>query len=115
MFEQTFTFIVPTDGEGRFHSTKAVSSPFTLDVKITAALQTPAGTTLHGSFSLVPATGPVAEPVSFSLSSAATADLGKWKAVAGDDANVATAEGYTEPSVPNAEITVAFTAAPSFF
>ena len=115
MFEQSFTLTVPTDAEGRFRSAQEISSPFSLDVKISAALQSPDGITIHASFSLAPKEGGGAEPFTFALSSGETADLGKWKAIAGDDANLASAEGHTEPALPNSEITVRFLAAPSFF
>jgi hypothetical protein len=114
LFEQTFTLSVPTDAQGRFHSSKAVSSPFSLDVKITAALQSPDGIAVHGLFSLKNEEG-TAEPAPFVLKSGESADLGKWRALAGDDANIATAEGSTEPPAANTEITVLFTATPSFF
>lgn len=114
MFEQTFTLSVPTDAQGHFHSSQPVSSPFSVDIKVTAELQSPDGVQVNGSFSLKneEATG---EPAQFSLKSGETADLGKWRAIAGDDANIATAEGSTEPPAPNTEITVLFTATPSFF
>jgi hypothetical protein len=115
MFEQSFTLTVPTDSEGRFCSTKAISSPFSLDVKISATLESPEGIKIHGSFSLRPRTGDAVAPFTFSVSSGETADLGKWRAVAGDDANLAAAEGYTEPAAANSEVTVQFVAAPSFF
>jgi hypothetical protein len=115
MFEQSFTLTVPTDAEGRFRSTQEISSPFSLDVKISATLQSPEGIRIHASFSLAPKTGGDAAPFTFSLGSGETADLGKWKAIAGDDANLASAEGHTEPAAPDSEITVLFVAAPSFF
>ena len=58
MFEQSFTLTVPTDAEGRFRSAQEISSPFSLDVKISAALQSPDGITIHASFSLAPKEGP---------------------------------------------------------
>jgi hypothetical protein len=115
MFEQSFTLTVPTDAQGRFRSEQALSSPFALDVRITAQLQSPEGIEIHASFSLAPKDGDAAEPMRFSLSSGAASDLGKWKVVAGDDANVAASDGYTEPAFPNSEVTVLFVAAPSFF
>jgi hypothetical protein len=115
MLEQSFTLTVPTDAQGRFHSVQPVSSPFSIDIKITASLQSPEGVQLHGSFSLVEAPGPAVGAVPFSLNSGATADLGKWRAIAGEHANIATAEGYTDPVAANAELKVVFVAAPSFF
>jgi hypothetical protein len=115
MFEQSFTLSVPTDAEGRFHSSQPVSSPFSLDIKITAALQSPDRVQVHGFFSLKNEEVSDAEPVRFSMKSGETANLGKWRAIEGDDANIATAEGSTEPPAANAEIIVLFTAAPSFF
>lgn len=115
MFEQSFTLTVPTNADGQFRSTQAISSPFSLDVKISATLQSPEGTRIHASFSLGPQEGDAVEPVAFSLNSGETADLGKWRAIAGDDANLAAAEGYTEPVAANSEVTVLFVAAPSFF
>jgi hypothetical protein len=115
MFEQSFTVSVPTDADGKFQSSQPVSSPLSLDVKITAVLQSPAGVTVHGSFALSEPEGGAAEPNQFSLTHGETVDLGKWKAIAGENANVAKAEGYTEPPAPNTEVTVLFVAAPSFF
>jgi hypothetical protein len=115
MFEQSFTLTVPTDAEGRFRSAREISSPFSLDVKISATLQSPGGITIHASFSLASKEDGKVEPVTFSLGSGETADLGKWKAIAGDDANLASAEGHTVPAAANSEITVLFVAAPSFF
>jgi hypothetical protein len=115
MFEQSFTLTVPTDADGRFRSTQAISSPFSLDVKISAILQSPEGIKIHASFSLAPKEGNAVAPFTFSLGSGETADLGKWKAIAGDDANLAAAEGYTEPASADSEITVLFVASPSFF
>jgi hypothetical protein len=115
MFEQSFTLTVPTDANGYFRSAQAISSPFSLDVKISAQLQSPEGIKIHASFSLSPKEGDAAEPLKFSMSSGETADLGKWKAIAGDDANLAAAEGQTEPARANSDVTVLFVAAPSFF
>jgi hypothetical protein len=115
MFEQSFTLTVPTDAEGRFRSAQEISSPFSLDVKISATLQSPGGITIHASFSMASKEDSKVEPVTFSLGSGETVDLGKWKAIAGDDANLASAEGHTEPAAANSEITVLFVAAPSFF
>jgi len=78
-------------------------------------LQSPAGIRLHVSFSLAPNEGESVKPFQFSLNSGETADLGKWKAIAGDNANIAVAEGYTDPTAANTDVTVLFVAAPSFF
>ena len=114
MFEKSFIFSAMTDAEGRFRSTQRVSSPFSLEVKITATPQSPSGVTIHAAFDLAPVDGPHTQPVQFSTPSGEAADLGKWKVAAGDDANVATATGYTEPPAADSEVTVEFVATPSF-
>jgi hypothetical protein len=114
MFEQSFTLTVKTDAQGRFHSKEPVNSPFSLDIKLKAAMQSPDGVEVIGTFSL--ANEECAhQPVEFKMSSGKTADLGKWRVVAGDAANLTTAEGHTQPPAPNTEVTVVFTATPSFF
>jgi hypothetical protein len=115
MFEQSFTLTVETDAQGRFHSTQQISSPLSLDVKITAKLQTPYPFAIQASFRLTNPEAPGVEPQTFLLSSGETADLGKWRAIAGENANVATAEGFTEPAAADTAITVLFVAEPSFF
>jgi hypothetical protein len=115
MFEQSFTLSVTTDAEGNFHSAQPVTSPFALDVKIRATLQSPEGATIYSTFTLSPSEGPTAEPLAFTGTTGQTVNLGKWSVVAGDDANVATATGHTEPPMPETELTVEFIAEPSFF
>jgi hypothetical protein len=115
MFEKSFTLTVSTDSEGHFHSAQPVTSPFSLDVKITANLQSPAGTTIHASFELAPTEGPPGRECPFTITAGESVDLGKWRVIAGDDANVATAAGYTEPVAANIDVIVEFVAAPSFF
>ena len=114
MFEQTFTLNVTTDAEGRFHASEAVSSPFSLDIKLAAVLQTPAGIKVDGTFALK-SEECSQSPVAFCLNAGESFDLGKWRVIDGDNANIATAEGHTEPAAPNTEVTVLFTATPSFF
>jgi hypothetical protein len=115
MFEKSFTFTVLTDAEGRFEATKLVTSPLSLDVKIGATLHSPLGTTIRASFGIAPAAGPPSEEFPFAAATGETVDLGKWRVVAGDDANTATARGYTEPPAAYTEVQVEFIAAPSFF
>jgi hypothetical protein len=119
MFERSFTLTVSTDAEGRFHSAQKVTSPFSLDVKITATLLSPPEVTIQSSFVLRAledsGDGAAGEPTQFSAATGETVDLGKWRVVAGDDANVATAAGHTEPAAANTELVVEFVAAPSFF
>jgi hypothetical protein len=116
MFAKTFTVTVTTDAQGRFHSSLPVTSPFSMDVKITATFRSPAGGAVHASFGLSPSGASVANsPHQFVANTGETVDLGKWKVIAGDDANVATATGYTEPPAANTELSVEFVAAPSFF
>ena len=118
MFERSFTITVTTDAEGRFHSARPVTSPFSLDVKITATLLSPDAVTIESSFVLAPADpgeGMFSRTAQFSAATGETVDLGKWKVVAGDDANIATAEGLTNPPAANTELAVEFVAAPSFF
>ena len=114
MFEQTFTFHLTTDSEGRFHATEAVSSPFSLDIKLAALLQAPSDIKVDGTFTLK-SRECSQPPVAFSLTAGESFDLGKWRVIDGDNANIATAEGHTEPVAPNTEVTVLFTATPSFF
>jgi hypothetical protein len=92
-----------------------VTSPFSLDVKSAATLQSPQGATLHATFIVVPGDGGELQPSPFSLRSGEAVDLGKWRVIAGEDANVATATGSTEPPLADTEITVQFVATPSFF
>jgi len=119
MFEQSFIVTVTTDADGRFRSVQPVTSPFSLDVKISARLQKPVGPAVHASFQLAPAEPapgePPVGPCAFTSSAGETVDLGKWRVVAGENANLATAEGHTEPPAANEEVTVEFVAAPSFF
>jgi hypothetical protein len=119
MFEQSFVFTVTTDANGHFHSIQPVTSPFSLDVKISARLQAPVGPAIHASFQLAPAQPEPEEPpvaaVEFTSSAGETVDLGKWRVVAGENANLATAAGSTDPAAANEQVTVEFVAAPSFF
>jgi hypothetical protein len=115
MFEKSFTLVVTTDGQGHFHSSQPVTSPFSLDVKISATVLSPAGITLQSSFALGSTDGAAADPIQFTVASGETVDLGKWSVIAGEDANVATATGFTEPATADTEISVQFVVSPSFF
>jgi len=115
MFEKSFTLVVTTDAQGHFRSAEPVTSPFSLDVKITARLLSPDGIAVRSSFLLGPAEGTAATPLEFSAATGETVDLGKWSVIAGDDANIATAVGLTEPAAAETEISVEFVASPVFF
>jgi hypothetical protein len=100
MPKQTIT--ITTDAAGKFQSANQIQDAvWGMTVNLKAAIVSPVGANVSGSFSLG------AHPArDFSLASGQTADLGSWKVSHGTNAVVAS--GSTEPALPNTALTVEF-------
>lgn len=100
MPKQTIT--ITTDADGKFQSANQFQDPvWGMNVNLKAAVVSPVGANVTGSFSLG------SHPArNFSISSGQTADLGTWKVTHGTNAVAAT--GSTGPALPNTALTVEF-------